>query len=137
MAAVTGLLREAAENPHDDAPRLVLADWLEDHGEPERAEFVRVQLALARLAHADWLACAAAGRPGREATSRSMIDRTLVARGVLGTVESAMNAAGGAAFFRRYGLEQLFRDAQGARFHPMQEGAQRAFTARAALGLDV
>lgn len=94
------------------------------------------QLALARLAHADWLACAAAGRPGREATSRSMIDRTLVARGVLGTVESAMNAAGGAAFFRRYGLEQLFRDAQGARFHPMQEGAQRAFTARAALGLD-
>ena len=38
--------------------------------------------------------------PGRESTSRSMTDRTLVARGVLGTVEAAMSVAGGAAFFR-------------------------------------
>jgi alkylation response protein AidB-like acyl-CoA dehydrogenase len=94
------------------------------------------QLALAQLAHADWIACAAAGKPGREATSRSMTCRTLVARGVLGTVEAAMSAAGGAAFFRRHGLERLFRDAQGARFHPLQEGPQRALTARAALGLE-
>jgi len=94
------------------------------------------QLALAELAHADWLACAAAGKPGRETTSRCMTDRTLVARGVLGTVDAAMNVAGGAAFYRRHGLEQLFRDAQGARFHPLQEGPQRNFTARLALGLD-
>jgi alkylation response protein AidB-like acyl-CoA dehydrogenase len=95
------------------------------------------QLALAQLAHADWIACALAGKPGRESTSRSMTDRTLVARGVLGTVEAAMSAAGGAAFFRRHGLEQLFRDAQGARFHPLQEGPQRALAARCALGLDI
>jgi len=94
------------------------------------------QLAAAQLAHADWIACAVAGKPGRESTNRAMIDRTLVARGVLGTVEAAMEAAGGAAFFRRHGLEQLFRDAQGARFHPMQEGPQKAFAARSALGLD-
>jgi alkylation response protein AidB-like acyl-CoA dehydrogenase len=94
------------------------------------------QLAMAELAHADWLERAAAGKPGRETTSRCMTDRTLVARGVLGTVDAAMNAAGGAAFYRRHGLEQLFRDAQGARFHPLQEGAQRNFTARLALGLD-
>jgi indole-3-acetate monooxygenase len=95
------------------------------------------QLAVAQLAHADWMACAAAGKPGRESTSRVMTDRTLVARGVLGTVEAAMTVAGGAAFFRRHGLEQLFRDAQGARFHPLQEGAQKAFTARYALGLEL
>ena len=94
------------------------------------------QLAAAQLAHADWIACALAGKPGRESTNRAMIDRTLVARGVLGTVEAAMEAAGGAAFFRRHGLEQLFRDAQGARFHPMQEGVQKAFAARTALGLE-
>lgn len=94
------------------------------------------QLALAKLAHADWLACARASKPGREATTRSMICRTLVARGVLGTVEAGMSAAGGAAFFRRHGLEQLFRDAQGARFHPLQEGPQKALAARTALGLD-
>ncbi|HEX6156795.1 MAG TPA: acyl-CoA dehydrogenase family protein, partial [Burkholderiales bacterium] len=95
------------------------------------------QLRAAELAHADWIACAVAGKPGRESTNRSMIDRTLVARGVLGTVEAAMGAAGGAAFYRAQGLEQLFRDAQGARFHPLQEGPQRQFAARTALGLEI
>jgi uncharacterized protein (TIGR02996 family) len=33
----------------DDRPRLVYADYLDDRGDPERAELVRVQLALARL----------------------------------------------------------------------------------------
>ena len=32
-------------NPHDNAPRLVYADWLEERGECHRAEFIRVQLA--------------------------------------------------------------------------------------------
>src|SRR5438045_9615976 len=35
---------------HDDGPRLVYADFLEDAGDPERAELVRVQIALARTA---------------------------------------------------------------------------------------
>lgn len=95
------------------------------------------QLAMATLAHADWIACAAEGRPGPASTARCMIDRTLVGRGVLGTVEAAMNAAGGAAFFRRHGLERLFRDAQGARFHPLQEGPQRALAAKVALGMEI
>lgn len=37
---------------HDDGPRLVYADWLEETGEPldlARAELIRVQIALARL----------------------------------------------------------------------------------------
>ncbi|WP_439627281.1 TIGR02996 domain-containing protein [Gemmata sp.] len=34
----------------DDGPRLVYADFLDEAGEPERAELVRVQLALARIA---------------------------------------------------------------------------------------
>ena len=95
------------------------------------------QLHGAELAWADWVACAAAARPGRESTNRSMIDRTLMARGILGTVDAAMNAAGGAAFYRAHGLEQLFRDAQGARFHPLQEGPQKQFAARTALGLEI
>lgn len=33
----------------DDAPRLVYADWLEEHGHAVRAEFVRVQIERARL----------------------------------------------------------------------------------------
>jgi uncharacterized protein (TIGR02996 family) len=41
------------ESPDDDGPHLVYADWLEDHGQPERAAFIRVQIALARLPHQD------------------------------------------------------------------------------------
>jgi uncharacterized protein (TIGR02996 family) len=41
-------LRAIADNPDDDLPRLVFADWLDEHGEPERAEFIRVQCELAR-----------------------------------------------------------------------------------------
>jgi uncharacterized protein (TIGR02996 family) len=33
----------------DDAPRLIYADWLDEHGDPERAAFIRVQCERARL----------------------------------------------------------------------------------------
>jgi uncharacterized protein (TIGR02996 family) len=36
-------------NPDDDTPRLVYADWLQEHGDEARAEFIRVQCALAKL----------------------------------------------------------------------------------------
>jgi uncharacterized protein (TIGR02996 family) len=36
-------------NPDDDAPRLIFADWLEEHGDPFRAEFIRVQCRLAQM----------------------------------------------------------------------------------------
>ena len=37
----------------DDGPRLVYADWLDENGDPARAELVRVQIALARLSAED------------------------------------------------------------------------------------
>lgn len=37
------------EHPEDDAVRLIFADWLEDHGQEERAEFIRVQCEIARM----------------------------------------------------------------------------------------
>jgi uncharacterized protein (TIGR02996 family) len=43
------LLKDIIENPDDDTPRLRYADWLEGHGQPERAEFIRVQVALASM----------------------------------------------------------------------------------------
>ena len=39
--------------PEDDAPRLVHADWLEEQGQAERAELIRVQCELARLPAGD------------------------------------------------------------------------------------
>lgn len=39
-------LEAILDSPEDDAPRLVFADWLEDHGQPERAELIRLQCRL-------------------------------------------------------------------------------------------
>ena len=41
-------LEDIVTHPDDDVPRLVFADWLDDHGEPERAEFIRLQVGAAR-----------------------------------------------------------------------------------------
>ncbi|HJZ92315.1 MAG TPA: TIGR02996 domain-containing protein [Gemmataceae bacterium] len=48
MSDCAALLAAIREAPDDDAPRLVYADWLDEHGQPERAEFIRVQCELAR-----------------------------------------------------------------------------------------
>src|SRR5919204_1426609 len=45
-------LKEVRENPEDDTPRLVLADWLQDRGDP-RGEFVHLRVVGARLAEDD------------------------------------------------------------------------------------
>jgi uncharacterized protein (TIGR02996 family) len=47
MSSEEAFLRDIIEHPADDAPRLVYADWLEDHGQAERAEFIRLQVELA------------------------------------------------------------------------------------------
>src|SRR5262245_45901678 len=41
-------IRAICSAPEDDTVRLVFADWLEEHGEEERAEFIRVQIELAQ-----------------------------------------------------------------------------------------
>jgi uncharacterized protein (TIGR02996 family) len=45
---VLAFLREIKDRPEDDAPRLLLADWLEEHNDP-RGEFVRLQVARSHL----------------------------------------------------------------------------------------
>src|SRR5262245_41051449 len=46
-------LRTICERPRDDAPRLVFADWLEENGRPQRADFIRLQIDLSRLPRGD------------------------------------------------------------------------------------
>lgn len=43
-----GLLATVIEEPDNDSPRLVYADWLEEHGQEQYAEFIRVQCQLAK-----------------------------------------------------------------------------------------
>jgi uncharacterized protein (TIGR02996 family) len=42
-------LRAILESPEDDTTRLVFADWLDDNGELERAEFIRLQIRMEHL----------------------------------------------------------------------------------------
>ena len=42
------LLRAVCENPDDDTPRLVFADWLQENGDEARAELIRVQVEATR-----------------------------------------------------------------------------------------
>jgi uncharacterized protein (TIGR02996 family) len=50
MTEREALLRAVCEFPDDDTPRLVFADWLQEHGEEARAEFIRLQIERSRYA---------------------------------------------------------------------------------------
>jgi acyl-CoA dehydrogenase len=76
-------------------------------------------------------------RPGAETTGRIMTLRQLAGQAAIRTVERALEAAGGQAFYRRLPIERAFRDVQGARFHPLQEKPQLRLAGRLALGLDI
>jgi uncharacterized protein (TIGR02996 family) len=54
-------LDDIRRHPDDDAPRLIYADWLDEHGDAERAEFIRLQCRVAVLPEDD---------PRREALAR-------------------------------------------------------------------
>ncbi|MEP9357904.1 acyl-CoA dehydrogenase family protein [Sphingomonas sp. KR3-1] len=93
--------------------------------------------AAAELALREMVDLACAGQPSQDTTNRIMICRTLLGDAAIETVTRAMDVAGGAAFYRKAGLERAFRDVQGARFHPLQKEPQLAFAGRVALGLDI
>lgn len=65
MADRDAFLRTIRENPHDDGPRLVFADWLEEQGECDYAELIRSMCERARLVSSGT----------DEATKRKMAER--------------------------------------------------------------
>jgi acyl-CoA dehydrogenase len=95
------------------------------------------ELLRARLAHRRMVEIAETADPGPETTSEAMACRTLVGQAAIATVAKAMEVAGGAAFYRKTGLERAFRDVQAARFHPLQERPQLELAGRVALGWDI
>src|SRR5947208_8065654 len=51
--AEAAFLRLILADPDADGPRLVYADWLDEHGDPARAEFIRLQCRMAGLSSSD------------------------------------------------------------------------------------
>ncbi len=50
MTPEDAFLDDIRMEPESDAPRLIFADWLEDHGQADRGEFIRVQIERHRCA---------------------------------------------------------------------------------------
>jgi uncharacterized protein (TIGR02996 family) len=48
MTTEDALLAAVAANPADDLPRLVYADWCDENDRPVRAEFIRLQIEIAK-----------------------------------------------------------------------------------------
>jgi alkylation response protein AidB-like acyl-CoA dehydrogenase len=91
----------------------------------------------AQLAHRAMVESATRIAPSAESVNEVMIGRSLVAAHAIEAVGLAMELAGGAAFYRATGLERRFRDIQGARFHPLQQGPQAQYAGAIALGQPV
>jgi uncharacterized protein (TIGR02996 family) len=65
FAEKRALLAAIGSNPDEDTPGLVFADWCDEHNEPERARFIRLQFE--------------AGRHGEDTTERLDIEEKAVA----------------------------------------------------------
>jgi alkylation response protein AidB-like acyl-CoA dehydrogenase len=94
-------------------------------------------LRAAQIAHQWMVRTVERNKPSDDSVNEVMIGRSLVAKNAIKTVELAMELAGGAGFYRANGLERRFRDIQGARYHPMQSGAQAYYAGAMALGMPV
>ena len=94
-------------------------------------------LRAAQLAHRWMIEIVERNAPSADTINEVMIGRSLVAENAIKAVELAMELAGGAGFYRSNGLERRFRDIQGARFHPLQQGPQAHYAGAMALGLPV
>src|SRR4051812_37951456 len=68
MSAEKSFMEAVCETPEDDAPRLVFADWLDDDGQPQRAELIRLQCRLAKMGEWD------EGREGLARREKELLD---------------------------------------------------------------
>ena len=101
MGDEDAFLRAIAQAPYDDAPRLAYADWLDEHGHPDRAEYLRLTCRTDVLGAVDrlrevgprldpaWLAGLNAGFPVVHPRYRVL---RVVAHGVRTTVYEAVHS---------------------------------------------
>ncbi len=74
--------------------------------------------------------------PTAETANAILIRKSIASNAIIGTVEKALETAGGAGFYTKHGLERLLRDVHGVQFHPLPEKRQQLFTGRLAMGLE-
>lgn len=124
MAVYVGIAEKAAEIAISEAKNK------KDIHSPYLAGEMMNELTIARVVWKDSIRIAnnlefeAAHENGNEGAMR----KTIVTEACIKTVEKAMELAGGRAYLRKTELEQLFRDVQAARYHPLQTKVQHQMT---------
>lgn len=108
-----------------------------DHHVLELTGRMQTELKGAQLARRAMVEATELGHCDAATVSEVMTCKRLVTEHAIRAVELAMEAAGGAGFYRAAGLERRFRDIQGARYHPLQAGPQAEYAGAMALGLPV
>ena len=108
-----------------------------DHNLLQLLGRMQTELKGAELARRMMLEATQHGHCDADTVNEVMTGKALVTAHALRAVELAMEAAGGAGFYRAPGLERRFRDIQGARYHPLQSGPQAEYAGALALGLPV
>ena len=98
---------------------------------------METEVATARMGLRHMVDATASGPMGVETTNAVLTGRAVAGAAAIRAVEAALEVAGGAGFYRDRHLERLFRDVQGARYHPARDPAQRRYAGRLAFGLDV
>ena len=73
--------------------------------------------------------------PSIDTANRMLVRKTLATNAALAVAARSIELSGGSAIFRTTGIERLFRDLQGAPFHPLPEKKQLLFSGRIAAGL--
>lgn len=106
-----------------------------DHNVLQLIGRMETELKGAQLARRYMLEATQHGHCDAGTVNEVMTGKQLVTTHAIRAVELAMEAAGGAGFYRSAGLERRFRDIQGARYHPLQSGPQAEYAGAAALGL--
>jgi len=133
MSAYLGVAEAAAATALDLAKRR-----LDEPTTPYLLGEMTNHLTTAQLARDDMVRIAddLAFQATTEQANAVLVRKAIASRAALATGEKALEAAGGAGFYRKTGLERHLRDLHASQFHPLPEKRQQLFCGRLALGLD-
>jgi alkylation response protein AidB-like acyl-CoA dehydrogenase len=132
LAPYLGIAERAAELAREHSSRRA-----EDSGVASALGELENELTIAQMAFREMIQLANGYdfEPDTERASRMLVRKTIAANAILRSVDKSVALVGGKSLYRRETIERLLRDVQGARFHPLPERQQWAFTGRVKLGL--
>lgn len=126
MSAYVGIARKAFDLTRS---QLIKDVTQKSYADQQLGELYN-QLTKARVLHKDMIRLAndLNIKPTDNLSMEILTRKSLVAQACMDTVNHAMSAMGGKAYYKKSGLEKLFRDVQAARYHPLAEKEQQLFT---------